>query len=75
VLASPVVCSDETSARVSGKNRWEWVSIGTVAVLHVIHPSRGKAVIHALFGEIRPMVWVSDMLAQLPQFAPPKIFV
>jgi transposase len=34
VLASPVVCSDETSARVSGKNRWEWVSIGTVAVLH-----------------------------------------
>ncbi len=25
VLASPVVCSDETSARVSGKNWWEWV--------------------------------------------------
>ena len=23
VLASPVVCSDETSARVSGKNWWE----------------------------------------------------
>jgi len=62
VLASPVVCSDETSARVSGKNWWEWVFIGTLAVLHVIRPSRGKAVVQALFGEIRPAVWVSDML-------------
>ncbi len=62
VLASPVVCSDETSARVSGKNWWEWVFIGTLAALHVIRPSRGKAVVQALFGEIRPMVWVSDML-------------
>jgi len=62
VLASPVVCSDETSARVSGKNWWEWVFIGTLAVLHLIRPSRGKAVVQALFGEIRPMVWVSDML-------------
>ena len=35
--------------------------IGTLAVLHVIRPSRGKAVVQALFGEIRPMVWVSDM--------------
>ena len=62
VLASPVVCSDETSARVSGKNWWEWVFIGTLAVLHVIRPSRGKAVVQALFGAIRPTVWVSDML-------------
>jgi transposase len=62
VLASPVVCSDETSARVSGKNWWEWVFVGTRAVLHVIRPSRGKAVVQALFGEIRPAVWVSDML-------------
>ena len=36
--------------------------VGTLAVLHVIRPSRGKAVVQALFGEIRPMVWVSDML-------------
>ena len=45
VTASPVVCSDETSARVSGKTWWEWVFIGTLAVLHVIRPSRGKAVV------------------------------
>ena len=62
MLASPVVCSDETSARVSGKNWWEWVFVGTLAVLHVIRPSRGKAVVQALFGATKPMVWVSDML-------------
>jgi transposase len=62
VLASPVVCSDETSAWVKGKNWWEWVFVTTLAVLHVIKPSRGKAVVTALFGAIRPEVWVSDML-------------
>jgi transposase len=62
VLASPVICSDETSVRMNGKNWWEWVFVATVAVLHVIKPSRGKAVVTALFGEIRPEVWVSDML-------------
>jgi transposase len=62
VTASPVVCSDETSARVTGKTWWEWVFVGTLAVLHVIRPSRGKAVVQALFGTIQPMVWVSDML-------------
>jgi transposase len=62
VLASPVICSDETSVRVKGKNWWEWVFVATIAVLHVIKPSRGKAVVTALFGEIRPEVWVSDML-------------
>jgi transposase len=48
--------------RVNGKNWWEWVFVGTLAVLHIIRPSRGKAVVWALFGEIRPSVWVSDML-------------
>jgi transposase len=62
VLASPIVCSDETSARVKGKNWWEWVFVGQRAALHVIKPSRGKAVVAAVFGEIRPAVWVSDML-------------
>jgi transposase len=61
VVTSPVVCSDETSVRVKGKTWWEWVFIGTLAVLHVIRPSRGKAVVAALFGALRPLVWVSDM--------------
>jgi len=62
VTASAVICSDETSARVCGRNWWEWVFVGTLAVLHVIRPSRGKAVVAEVFGAIRPMVWVSDML-------------
>jgi transposase len=62
VTASRVVCSDETSARVSGKTWWEWVFVTTLAVLHIIRPSRGKAVAQNLFGAIQPMVWVSDML-------------
>src|SRR5580658_3788667 len=84
VLASPVVCSDETSVRVKGKNWWEvrqtplgtsvrfaarWVFVTTTAVLHMINPrsrarspSRGKAAVTALFGTIRPEVWISDML-------------
>ena len=62
VLASPVVCSDETSVRVKGKNWWEWVFVGRRATLHVIRPSRGKVVVEAVFGAIRPEVWVSDML-------------
>ena len=36
--------------------------IGTLALLHVIRPSRGKAVVQALFGAMQPLVWVSDML-------------
>ena len=62
VLASNVVCSDETSVRVRGKTWWEWVFVGTRSVLHVIRPSRGKVVVRTLFGAIRPAVWVSDML-------------
>jgi transposase len=62
VTASPVICSDETSVRVSGKTWWEWVFVGTLAVLHIIRPSRGKAVVQDLLGAIQPMVWVSDML-------------
>ena len=62
VLHSPIVCSDETSARVQGRNWWEWVFLGTDTVLHVIEPSRGKKVPKGIFGERRPAIWVSDLL-------------
>jgi transposase len=60
VAASAVVASDETSVRVTGKTWWEWVFVTAVCVLHVIRPSRGAAVVRALFGAQRPRVWVSD---------------
>jgi transposase len=61
VTEAPVVCSDETSARVCGKNWWEWVFVTSLAVLHVIRPSRGKVVVAGVFGAVKPAVWVSDM--------------
>jgi hypothetical protein len=40
------------------------VFVATAAVLHVIKPSRGKAVATVPFGAIQPEVWVSDMLGR-----------
>ena len=62
VTHAPVVASDETSVRVMKKTCWEWVFVTALAVLHIIRPSRGAAVVRALFGERRPDVWVSDSL-------------
>ena len=60
VTASDVVASDETSVRVMKQTQWEWVFVTAVCVLHIIRPSRGAAVVRALFGEHRPRVWISD---------------
>jgi len=60
IRASRVVCSDETGARVAGRTWWEWVFVGGTGVLHLIRPTRGKAVPQEVFGEARPDVWVSD---------------
>lgn len=62
VTTAPVVASDETSVRVMGKTWWEWVFVTAACVLHVIRPSRGRAVVCAVFGARRPRVWVSDSL-------------
>lgn len=62
VIASRVVCCDETSARVAGKTWWEWVFATSAGVLHLIRPSRGLAVPREVFGAVRPGVWVSDAL-------------
>ena len=60
---SRLVCSDETSARVQGKNQWEWVFQNEQVCLHVIRPSRGKAVIDEVMAHHRPQVWVSDLFS------------
>ena len=62
VVASRVVCSDETSVRVAGRTWWEWVFVTGTGVLHLIRPSRGAAVPRDVFGDVRPGVWVSDAL-------------
>ncbi len=60
VRSARVVCSDETSVRVCGRNWWEWVFVSSAAVLHLIRPSRGKSVPREVFGETLQGVWVSD---------------
>ena len=75
------VMSDETSdharrcvlwsrsARVKGKNHWEWVFATSRACLHVIRGSRGFDVLKEFFDtskietgeQTRPAFWVSDL--------------
>lgn len=58
-----LVCSDETGARVKGQNQWEWVFQNEQLCLHVIRPSRAKAVIDEVMAGHRPEVWVSDLFS------------
>lgn len=60
VRTAKVVCSDETSVRVCGRNWWEWVFVTGSAVLHLIRPSRGRSVPREVFGQDWQGVWVSD---------------
>ena len=56
-----IICSDETSARVKGKNEWEWSFQNDEVALHVIRPSRGVQVVREIMGDHRPMYWISDL--------------
>jgi transposase len=69
VRAGPVVASDETSARVNGKNWWQWVFQTSTASYHVIAPSRGAGVIAEFLQGAEPAVWASDLWA--PQVGAP----
>lgn len=63
VRSSPVIASDETSARVEGKTHWQWVFGSASAVYHTIADSRGAAVVSEFLEGARPKVWISDRLA------------
>ena len=63
VRNSPVIASDETSARVCGKTWWQWLFASASAVYHTIVPTRGKVVPVEFLGGIKPKVWISDRLA------------
>jgi transposase len=58
-----LVGSDETSARVNGKNQWEWVFQNEHVCFHIIRPSRGSDVITEVMADHRPQVWVSDLFS------------
>ncbi len=58
---SRLICSDETSARVQGRNQWEWVFQNDTVAVHVIRPSRGRVVVAEVLAGHRPTIWVSDL--------------
>ena len=60
VRASPVVASDETTARVNGKTWWQWVLLSSTAICHVIASTRAASVVSAFMEGARPEVWVAD---------------
>lgn len=62
IRRSRIVCSDETGARMRGKNHWEWVFQNDQVCLHVIRNSRARAVVEEVMGGHRPEIWVSDLL-------------
>lgn len=63
VRGSPVINSDETSARVAGRTQWQWVFQTPEASYHVVAPSRGGDVIDAFLAGAEPEVWGSDLWA------------
>ena len=60
VRHSAVIGSDETSARVQGRNQWEWVFVSERWEYHLIAASRGQDVIDTFMGECCAEVWQSD---------------
>jgi transposase len=60
VRASPVVASDETSARVRGKTWWQWVLLSSTAICHVIADTRAASVVTTFLQGVQPEIWVAD---------------
>lgn len=61
VRASPIIGSDETSARVDGRTHWQWVFQTPTASYHVIVPRRNEEVVQEFLGDAMPQTWVSDL--------------
>jgi len=60
VRQSATLGSDETSARVQGRNYWQWVFVSDQGEYHMIVPSRGYDVIETFMRECEAEVWVCD---------------
>ena len=63
VIQGAVIRSDETSARVKGRNWWQWVFLSERGVYHTIVPTRSAAEIATVLGEQKVATWVSDCYA------------
>jgi transposase len=71
VRQSPVIGSDETSARVDGVNWWEWVFQTATAAYHTIQRRRNTEVVLTFLNGTIPRCWTSDLWK--PQLAAPSV--
>jgi transposase len=60
VRARPVVGFGEISARVGGKNWWQWVLLGSTAICYVIANMRAASVVTAFMNGACPEAWMAD---------------
>jgi len=63
---SRLIGSDETSARVNGKNQWEWVFQNEHVCFHIIRPSRGGNVITEVMADHRSQLF--EQICDLPEY-------
>jgi transposase len=63
VLSQKELKSDETTMRVEGHNHWFWSFLNAMGAVFECAASRGKAVVSAFLGDVRPDYWQSDRYA------------
>jgi transposase len=63
LIQSPVIGSDETTARVDGVKYWQWVFQTPQLAYHVIRPTREAQVLRDVMEDVQPEVWVSDVFS------------
>ncbi len=66
VRAAPVIGSDETSARVDGRNWWQWVFQTDTAAYHTIQRRRNTEVVLTFLNGTIPRCWTSDLWKPQP---------
>lgn len=60
ILGEKTLKSDETTMRVDGHNHWFWTFLNAAGAVFESSASRGKAVVSAFLGDVRPDYWQSD---------------
>jgi transposase len=58
---SRIVCCDETTVRINGRNHWNWVFQNDQVVIHIVRDTRAASVVTETMAGHRPSIWVSDL--------------
>jgi transposase len=58
---SRIVCCDETTVRINGRNHWNWVFQNDQVVIHIVRNTRAASVGTETMAGQRPSIWVSEL--------------